>query len=223
MKKQRSLVFLERLLNSVSGGVADSFHVYVVSLWTEKRQYGVFTRRLVSVVTGAGGKLSNVESAQHQTMHPVPASRFQFQATSQGRGANSSPVREHFVDAYQERRSRQTPFRTSGKRRSQNPPPVFLNLSHVQSPPSRVKPSGTSTLSRVNGVIFVFLLQWCLSQIINTFDDVKFEAASVLAELYEQQQQSNLSKPILRKAIELSQHSVYWHCRLIFQLAVSTT
>ncbi|KAK6617232.1 hypothetical protein RUM43_005163 [Polyplax serrata] len=60
---------------------------------------------------------------------------------------------------------------------------------------------------------------WCLSQMINAFDDVKFEAASVLAELYEQQAQSNLSKPILRKAIELSQHSVYWHCRLIFQLA----
>ncbi|KDR13808.1 MAU2 chromatid cohesion factor homolog isoform X2 [Zootermopsis nevadensis] len=60
---------------------------------------------------------------------------------------------------------------------------------------------------------------WLLSQVINAFDDVKFEAASVLAELYEQQAQSSLSKPILRKAIELSQHSVYWHCRLIFQLA----
>lgn len=56
---------------------------------------------------------------------------------------------------------------------------------------------------------------------INSFDDVKFEAASVLAELYEQQQQITLSKPILRKAIELSQHNSYWHCRLIFQLAVN--
>lgn len=56
---------------------------------------------------------------------------------------------------------------------------------------------------------------------INSFDDVKFEAASVLAELYEQLKQVTLSKPILRKAIELSQHNVYWHCRLIFQLAVS--
>lgn len=65
------------------------------------------------------------------------------------------------------------------------------------------------------------MFQWLLSQSINGFDDVKFEAASVLAELYEQQAQSTLSKPILRKAIELSQHSVYWHCRLIFQLAVS--
>ncbi|KYQ56901.1 MAU2 chromatid cohesion factor like protein [Trachymyrmex zeteki] len=63
---------------------------------------------------------------------------------------------------------------------------------------------------------------WRLSQNINTFDDVKFEAASIVADLYEQQQQQlqpNLSKPILRKAIELSQHNVYWHCRLIFQLA----
>jgi len=68
---------------------------------------------------------------------------------------------------------------------------------------------------------FFFCLQWCLSQVINAFDDVKFEAASVLAELHDQQQQSNLAKPILRKAIELSQHSIYWHCRLIFQLAVS--
>lgn len=65
------------------------------------------------------------------------------------------------------------------------------------------------------------LLQWLLSQTINAFDDVKFEAASVLAELYEQQQQSGSSQSILRKAIELSQHNVYWHCRLIFQLAVS--
>lgn len=60
---------------------------------------------------------------------------------------------------------------------------------------------------------------WVLSQSINSFDDVKFEAASVLADLLEQQKQLALSKPILRKAIELSQHNVYWHCRLIFQLA----
>ncbi|XP_026743945.1 MAU2 chromatid cohesion factor homolog [Trichoplusia ni] len=60
---------------------------------------------------------------------------------------------------------------------------------------------------------------WCMSQTINGFDDVKFEAASVLADLFEAQGQPSHSKPILRKAIELSQHSVYWHCRLIFQLA----
>ncbi|XP_065333268.1 MAU2 chromatid cohesion factor homolog isoform X2 [Cloeon dipterum] len=60
---------------------------------------------------------------------------------------------------------------------------------------------------------------WLLSQSINGFDDVKFEAASVLAELHDQQKNSNAAKPILRKAIEISQNSVYWHCRLIFQLS----
>lgn len=60
-----------------------------------------------------------------------------------------------------------------------------------------------------------------LSQSISSFDDVKFEAASILVELLEQQNQISTAKPILRKAIELSQHNVYWHCRLIFQLAVS--
>lgn len=63
--------------------------------------------------------------------------------------------------------------------------------------------------------------QWRLSQSITGFDDVKHEAASLLAELFEQQNQSSQSKQILRNAIELSHQSVYWHCRLIFQLAVS--
>lgn len=53
-----------------------------------------------------------------------------------------------------------------------------------------------------------------------TFDDVKFEAASIVAELYKQQD-SNHCMPILREAIRLSTQNVYWHCRLIFQLAVS--
>ncbi|CAG9772147.1 unnamed protein product [Ceutorhynchus assimilis] len=60
---------------------------------------------------------------------------------------------------------------------------------------------------------------WMLSQTISSFDDVKFETASLLAEILEQQYQILLAKPVLRKAIELSQHNVYWHCRLIFQLA----
>ncbi|CAL8131426.1 unnamed protein product [Orchesella dallaii] len=60
---------------------------------------------------------------------------------------------------------------------------------------------------------------WQLSQTINNFDEVKFEVASTLSTLYEEQSQSNLSKPLLRKAIELSNGNCYWHCRLIFQLS----
>lgn len=100
--------------------------------------------------------------------------------------------------------------------------PVILFLLHFFS---NLFITLTLYSSNVNNLVEVghnlFLLQWCLSQTINGFDDVKFEAASVLAELFEQQGQPTHSKPILRKAIELSQHSVYWHCRLIFQLAVS--
>ncbi|XP_057371043.1 MAU2 chromatid cohesion factor homolog [Daphnia carinata] len=60
---------------------------------------------------------------------------------------------------------------------------------------------------------------WSLSQNIAAFDDIKYESASLLAELYEQQNQTNLAKPLLRKTIEMSQQNVFWHCRLLFQLA----
>lgn len=65
------------------------------------------------------------------------------------------------------------------------------------------------------------MLQWLLSESIQNFDDVKFDAASLIAKLYQEQNQSVMAKQVLRKALQLSQHNVYWHCRLLFQLAVS--
>ncbi|XP_074034188.1 mau2 sister chromatid cohesion factor isoform X3 [Leptinotarsa decemlineata] len=116
--------------------------------------------------------------------------------------------------------------------RTSSPPMIKLCVQCLQAvfnfkPPQRVEARthlqlGNILLSHTKNVDLAknHLEQaWLLSQVINSFDDVKFEAASVLAELYEQQNQISLSKPILRKAIELSQHNVYWHCRLIFQLA----
>ncbi|ESP05423.1 hypothetical protein LOTGIDRAFT_205565 [Lottia gigantea] len=50
-------------------------------------------------------------------------------------------------------------------------------------------------------------------------DDVRFESASVLTQLYEKQNQTSKAKPLLLRAIELSQQAPYWHCRLLFQLA----
>lgn len=70
-------------------------------------------------------------------------------------------------------------------------------------------------------MIFLIALQLVLSENINSFDDVKFDTASLIAQLYQQQNQSHLAKPILRKALQISQHNVYWHCKLLFQLAVS--
>ncbi|NXY12045.1 SCC4 factor, partial [Pteruthius melanotis] len=51
------------------------------------------------------------------------------------------------------------------------------------------------------------------------FEDVKFEAASLLSELYCQENSVDTAKPLLRKAIQISQQTPYWHCRLLFQLA----
>ncbi|KAK6189027.1 hypothetical protein SNE40_005079 [Patella caerulea] len=51
------------------------------------------------------------------------------------------------------------------------------------------------------------------------FDDVRFETASVLSQLYEKQNQTSKAKPLLLRAIELSKQAPYWHCRLLFQLA----
>uniref|UniRef100_H2L567 MAU2 chromatid cohesion factor homolog n=1 Tax=Oryzias latipes TaxID=8090 RepID=H2L567_ORYLA len=60
---------------------------------------------------------------------------------------------------------------------------------------------------------------WFISQQVPQFEDVKFEAASILSELYCQQNMVDSAKPLLRKAIQISQQTPYWHCRLLFQLA----
>lgn len=61
---------------------------------------------------------------------------------------------------------------------------------------------------------------WSLSQQIQGFDDIRFDAACSLSQLYQQQNQSNMAKTILRKAIENSQHNIFWHSKLLFQIAV---
>ncbi|KAF8786298.1 MAU2 chromatid cohesion factor homolog [Argiope bruennichi] len=60
---------------------------------------------------------------------------------------------------------------------------------------------------------------WYLSQNLAGFDDVKFEAASVLADLYEKKNQMHMAKSMVGKAVEISQQSPFWHSRLLFQLA----
>ncbi|XP_071964873.1 MAU2 chromatid cohesion factor homolog [Antedon mediterranea] len=60
---------------------------------------------------------------------------------------------------------------------------------------------------------------WMIAQTIPAFEEVKFESASLLAEIHQQQKQFQLAKQILRKAISSSQQVAYWHCRLLFQLA----
>lgn len=60
---------------------------------------------------------------------------------------------------------------------------------------------------------------WTLCENLVSFDDVRFDTASLLAQLYLQMDQKTLAKAILRKAVELSVNNNYWHCRLLLQLS----
>lgn len=60
---------------------------------------------------------------------------------------------------------------------------------------------------------------WTLCENLISFDDVRFDTASLLAQLYLKMDQKKLAKAILRKAVELSVNNSYWHCRLLLQLS----
>ncbi|KAH8359162.1 hypothetical protein KR093_004877, partial [Drosophila rubida] len=60
---------------------------------------------------------------------------------------------------------------------------------------------------------------WNISEPLMNFDDVKFDTASLLAQLHLQTEQSSHAKAMLRRAVELSQNNVYWHCKLLLQLS----
>ena len=84
------------------------------------------------------------------------------------------------------------------------------------------------------------VLQWFQSQTVQGVEDVRFESASLLAEIiieecdtgvYHQPVTHNSPPPtyndakqILLKALEGSgQSSAYWHCRLLFQVCLHFT
>ncbi|KAI1301325.1 MAU2 chromatid cohesion factor -like protein [Halotydeus destructor] len=60
---------------------------------------------------------------------------------------------------------------------------------------------------------------WQLSQPLPDAEDIKFEAVSILADLYVRINQPQNSKNVLRKCMQESPRNVYWHCKLIFQLS----
>ncbi|XP_048352434.1 MAU2 chromatid cohesion factor homolog [Sphaerodactylus townsendi] len=116
--------------------------------------------------------------------------------------------------------------------RTSSPPKVRLCVHCLQAvlprkPPARVEARTHLQLGSVlyhhtrNGEQARGHLEkaWLISQQIPQFEDVKFEAASLLSELYCQENSVDAAKPLLRKAIQISQQTPYWHCRLLFQLA----
>lgn len=94
------------------------------------------------------------------------------------------------------------------------PPPKVEARTHLQIANLLIQYTNNTQLAQDH-----FEQAWNLSMNIAGFDDVRSEAASELAKLYEQTGGVARSKPLLRRAIELSRQSVYWHCRIIFQAA----
>uniref|UniRef100_A0A674DPC1 MAU2 chromatid cohesion factor homolog n=1 Tax=Salmo trutta TaxID=8032 RepID=A0A674DPC1_SALTR len=110
--------------------------------------------------------------------------------------------------------------------RTSSPPKIRLCVHCLQAvfqfkPPQRIE---ARTHLQLGSVLYhhtknTELARSHLEKAIPQFEDVKFEAASLLSELYCQQNLVDSAKPLLRKAIQISQQTPYWHCRLLFQLA----
>ena len=60
-----------------------------------------------------------------------------------------------------------------------------------------------------------------MSQDLPAINDVRLEAGGILADIYCAEGRNPEAKQILHKAMEVSQVNHYWHCRLLFQAAVS--
>ncbi|XP_055694674.1 MAU2 chromatid cohesion factor homolog [Lutzomyia longipalpis] len=119
--------------------------------------------------------------------------------------------------------------------RTSNPPEIRKSIQCLQAlnslhPPQKVEARTNLQIGQLlmahtsNYDLARFHLEqaWTLAENIVAFDDVKFVTASLLAQLYQQQEDvSSLPKSnkVLRKAIELSQSNFYWHSRLLLQLA----
>ncbi|XP_033750418.1 MAU2 chromatid cohesion factor homolog [Pecten maximus] len=116
--------------------------------------------------------------------------------------------------------------------RTSNPPNIRLCIHCLQSmfnfkPPPKIEARTHLQLGNIllahtknTDLARTHLEQaWTLSVSMPACDDVKFEAACVLAQMFQDQNQLQHARQILMKAVEISQQAPYWHCRLLFQLA----
>ncbi|KAH3834324.1 MAU2 chromatid cohesion factor homolog isoform X2 [Dreissena polymorpha] len=97
---------------------------------------------------------------------------------------------------------------------SLNPPPPIKARTHLQLGTILHSHTKNIDLSKQH-----LDSAWKLSIDLAEVDDAKFEAASLLAYIYDKQRKSSEAKPLLLQAIELSKSAPFWHCRMLFQLA----
>ncbi|ELT89360.1 hypothetical protein CAPTEDRAFT_151038 [Capitella teleta] len=116
--------------------------------------------------------------------------------------------------------------------RTSNPPNIKLCIHCLQTiakfkplPPIEARTHlqlGTLLSAHTNNVDLAMNhleKAWTISQNIPSFEEVRFESACLLSQLYEKQKRTSEAKTVLCTAIETSQQLPYWHCRLLFQLA----
>ncbi|XP_059200463.1 LOW QUALITY PROTEIN: MAU2 chromatid cohesion factor homolog [Centropristis striata] len=97
------------------------------------------------------------------------------------------------------------------------PPPRVEAGTHLQMGSVLYRHTKNSELAQTHLEKAWFISQQVSFLYISQFEDVKFEASSILSEFYCQQNLVDSAKPV--KAIQISQQIPYWHCRLLFQLA----
>jgi len=103
--------------------------------------------------------------------------------------------------------------------------PVFEARTHLQLGQMLRKETNNQDLAKHH----IEQAWYAATKVAQVEDDVRYESASVLAELMMERAMSsssstaseaiNSARQVLRKAVEMSQNNSYWHCRLLFQLA----
>lgn len=115
------------------------------------------------------------------------------------------------------------------------PPPVIEVRTHLQLGSLLLRETQNVDLAKqhleqavniqklfnANFKTIAFFKQWFQSQAGHQLEDIRFEAGCHLAEIYADTGQLVQAKQVLQEAIKASQRLPYWHCRHLFQLAVS--
>jgi len=99
-----------------------------------------------------------------------------------------------------------------------SPPPVIVARTHLQLGNILYSKTNNQDLARQH-----LNQAWYVAQPLQGIDEVKFEAASLLARMFEGGGDRAAGRNVLMTALEGSRASQYWHCRLTFQLAALHT
>ena len=91
-----------------------------------------------------------------------------------------------------------------------SPPPMICARTHLQLGNILHTKTNNQDLAKQH-----LYQSWAISQPLQGIDEVKFEAASLLAKVSEKLGDQAGGRDMLLTAIDHSQNNSYWHCRLV--------